>query len=425
MPGRNFLFVPGPSNVPDRILRAMHRPMEDHRSSSFPGLVRPILEDLTTVFGTTSGQAFVFPATGTGMWETALVNTLSPGDRVLAPRYGQFSHLFIDCAQRLGLIVDVLQTPWGEGAPVEQIEAALKADRNHEIKGVLVVHNETSTGVTSDIAGVRKAIDAARHPALLYVDSVSGLASLPFAMEAWGVDAAITGSQKGFMLPAGLGILAMSQRALAKREQAKCARVFFDLGDMIKANATGYFPYTPSIPLLYGLRESLDMLSEEGLDHVYARHHRLAEGCRKAVAAWGLTVCAKQPKWNSDTVTAVMVPPGINGADVIDVAFRRYDLALGAGLSEMAGKLFRIGHLGDLNELMVLGALAGAEMAMRDAGIPVTLGTGVAAAQDYYRSTAAPLAARAGAPPSESRAAQGGKGPREDKPAARAAAIGA
>jgi alanine-glyoxylate transaminase / serine-glyoxylate transaminase / serine-pyruvate transaminase len=426
MPGRNFLFVPGPSNVPDRILRAMDRPMEDHRSSNFPGLIRPILEDLKTVFGTTSGQAFVFPATGTGMWETAIVNTLSPGDRVLAPRYGQFSHLFIDCAQRLGLIVDVIQTPWGEGAPVEQIEAELKADRSHRIKGVLVVHNETSTGVTTDMASVRKAIDAARHPALLYVDSVSGLASLPFAMDAWGVDAAITGSQKGFMLPAGLGILGMSQRALARREHAKCARVFFDLGDMIKANATGYFPYTPSIPLLYGLRESLAMLFEEGLDHVYARHHRLAEGCRRAVAAWGLTVCARQPKWNSDTVTAVMVPPGANGADVIDVAFRRYDLALGAGLSEMAGKLFRIGHLGDLNELMLLGALAGAEMAMRDTGIPVALGTGVAAAQEYYRSTAAPLATRGGASSPETRAGPSGRGPgREDKPAARTAAIGA
>jgi alanine-glyoxylate transaminase/serine-glyoxylate transaminase/serine-pyruvate transaminase len=431
MPGRNFLFVPGPSNVPDRILRAMHRPMEDHRSSTFPGLVRPILEDLKQVFGTTSGQAFVFPATGTGMWETALVNTLSPGDRVLAPRYGQFSHLFIDCAQRLGLKVDVIQTPWGDGAPLEQIEAALTADRNHEIKGVLVVHNETATGVTSDIAGVRTAIDAARHPALLYVDSVSGLGSLPFEMDAWGVDAAITGSQKGFMLPAGLGILGMSQRALAQREHAKCARVFFDLGDMSKANATGYFPYTPSIPLLYGLRESLDMLFEEGLEQVYARHHRLAEGCRAAVSAWGLRLCANQPKWNSDTVSAVMVPAGINGADVIDVAFRRYDLALGAGLSEMAGKLFRIGHLGDLNELMLLGALAGVEMAMRDVGVQVTLGTGVAAAQEFYRSTAAPLAARDGAAPPETRGRPdvpggGGRRPgREDKPAARKAAIGA
>jgi alanine-glyoxylate transaminase/serine-glyoxylate transaminase/serine-pyruvate transaminase len=431
MPGRNFLFVPGPSNVPDRILRAMHRPMEDHRSSAFPGLIRPILEDLNRVFATTSGQAFVFPATGTGMWETALVNTLSPGDRVLAPRYGQFSHLFIDCAQRLGLTVDVLQTPWGEGAPLEQIEAALTADQQHAIKGVLVVHNETSTGVTSDIAGVRKAIDAAGHPALLYVDSVSGLASLPFEMDAWGVDAAITGSQKGFMLPPGLGILGMSQRALAKRDQAKCARVFFDLGDMRKANATGYFPYTPSIPLLYGLRESLDMLFEEGLPQVYARHHRLAEGCRRAVAAWGLTLCAKQPKWNSDTVSAIMVPTGINGADVIDVAFRRYNLALGAGLSEMAGKLLRIGHLGDLNELMLLGALAGAEMAMRDAGVKVALGAGVAAAQEYFRSTAAPLPARDAAAPPETRARPGsatGSGGRSgggDTPAARKTAIGA
>jgi alanine-glyoxylate transaminase/serine-glyoxylate transaminase/serine-pyruvate transaminase len=429
MPGRNFLFVPGPSNVPDRILRAMHRPMEDHRSSSFPALVRPILEDLKKVFATTSGQTFVFPATGTGMWETALVNTLSPGDRVLAPRFGQFSHLFIDCAQRLGLTVDVLQTPWGEGAPVEQIEAALKADRQHQIKGVLVVHNETSTGVTSDIPGVRKAIDAAQHPALLYVDSVSGLGSLPFEMDAWGVDAAITGSQKGFMLPAGLGILAMSQRALALREHAKCARVFFDLGDMGKANATGYFPYTPSIPLLYGLRESLDMLFEEGLDHVYARHHRLAEGCRKAVAAWGLALCAKQPKWNSDTVSAIMVPAGINGADVIDVAFRRYDLALGAGLSEMAGKLFRIGHLGDLNELMLLGALAGAEMAMRDVGIKVTLGSGVAAAQEYYRSTALPLPGRDAAAPPKAQAgavATGGTRPgRDDAAAGKKTKVGA
>jgi alanine-glyoxylate transaminase / serine-glyoxylate transaminase / serine-pyruvate transaminase len=222
-----------------------------------------------------------------------------------------------------------------------------------------------------------------------------GLGSLPFDMDGWGVDAVICGSQKGFMLPAGLGILGMSQRALALRENARCARLFFDLGDMIKANATGYFPYTPSIPLLYGLRESLDMLFEEGLDRVYARHHRLAEGCRRAVAAWGLSLCSKDPKWNSDTVSAIMVPTGINGADVIDIAYRRYDLALGAGLSEMAGKLFRIGHLGDLNELMLLSGIAGAEMAMLDAGITVKLGSGVAAAQEYYRSTAAPLPGRA------------------------------
>jgi alanine-glyoxylate transaminase/serine-glyoxylate transaminase/serine-pyruvate transaminase len=416
MPGRNFLFIPGPTNVPDRILSAMHRPMEDHRSSVFPELTRGILRDLKAVFRTERGQAFVFPATGTGMWETALVNTLSPGDRVLAPRFGQFSHLFIDCAQRLGLKVDVLETPWGEGAPPERIRQALAADTAHEIKGVLVVHNETATGVTSDIAAVRKALDAAKHPALLYVDGVSSIGSLPFEMDAWGVDAAITGSQKGFMLPAGLGIIAMSERALARRETAKCARVFFDLGDMIKANATGYFPYTPSIPLLYGLRASLDMLFEEGLDAVYTRHHRLAEGCRRAIAAWGLTLCAKEAKWHSDTVSAIMVPAGINGADVIDVAFRRYNMALGAGLSEVAGKLFRIGHLGDLNELMLLGALAGAEMAMRDVGIQLTPGSGVAAAAEYYRSTAPALGAKgngAGSPDAQSRAA--GTRPGADK----------
>jgi len=296
---------------------------------------------------------------------------------------------------------------WGEGADPARIEEALRADTKHEIQGVLVVHNETATGVTSDIAAVRRAIDAAKHPALLYVDTVSGVVSLPFEMDAWGVDAAITGSQKGFMLPAGLGLLAMSQKALARRERATCPRVFFDLGDMIKANAQGYFPYTPSLPMLHGLRESLDMIFEEGLDAIHARHHRLASGCRAAVQAWGLSLCARDPKWYSDTVSAVMVPAGFNGAEVIDVAYRRYDLALGAGLSKVAGKLFRIGHLGDLNELMLLGALSGAEMAMRDVGIAVTPGSGVAAAQEYFRATAAPLAASvaAGSPDAQARAA--------------------
>jgi alanine-glyoxylate transaminase / serine-glyoxylate transaminase / serine-pyruvate transaminase len=398
MAGRNFLFVPGPTNVPDRVLRAMHIAMEDHRSSEFPSLATPVLEDLKKIFRTTSGQTFIFPATGTGGWEAALSNTLSPGDRVLASRYGQFSHLWIDLAQRIGLRVDVLDVDWGEGAPLDRIEEALVADKAHEIKGVLVVHNETATGVTSDVAGVRKAIDRARHPALLYVDGVSSIGSLDFRMDEWGVDLAVTGSQKGLMLPAGLGIVAASQKALARREQAKCARVFFDFGDMIKANATGYFPYTPSLPLLYGLRESIDMLFEEGLDNVYARHHRLAEGVRLAVKAWGLELCARAPKWHSDTVSAIMVPAGVNGADVIDVAFRRYNLALGAGLARMAGKLFRIGHLGDLNELMLLGALAGAEMAMRDVGIKVTPGSGVAAASEFYRGTAKPLQSRESAP---------------------------
>ena len=262
------------------------------------------------------------------------------------------------------------------------------------------MHNETATGVTSDVGAVRQAIDAAGHPALLYVDGVSSVGSLDFRMDDWNVDLAITGSQKGLMLPAGLGIVCASPKALAAREQAKCPRVFFDFGDMIKANAAGYFPYTPSLPLLYGLRESLAMLSEEGLDNVFARHHRLAEGVRAAVRAWGLKLCAKAPKWYSDTVSAIMVPEGFNGADVIDVAFRRYDLALGAGLARLAGKLFRIGHLGDLNELMLLGAIAGAEMAMRDLGIKIEAGSGVAAAAEHYRSTAAPLAPRAAAPAS-------------------------
>jgi alanine-glyoxylate transaminase / serine-glyoxylate transaminase / serine-pyruvate transaminase len=410
MPGRNFLFVPGPTNVPERILRAMDRAMEDHRSSAFPELATPLLRDLKRVFKTTNGQAFIFPATGTGGWEAALVNTLSPGDRVVAPRYGQFSHLWIDLAQRHGLRVDILDVDWGEGAPAERIREILSQDTSHEIKGVLIVHNETATGVTSDVGAVRAAMDAARHPALLYVDGVSSIGSIDFRMDEWKVDLAITGSQKGLMLPAGLGIVCASPKALAARESARCPRVFFDFGDMLKANASGYFPYTPSLPLLFGLRESLAIIFEEGLDNIFARHHRLADGVRAAVRAWGLKLCARAPKWYSDTVSAIMAPEGANAADVIDVAYRRYNLALGAGLARMAGKLFRIGHLGDLNELMLLGAIAGAEMAMRDVGIKVTLGSGVAAAAEHYRSTAAPLPARS-APPQSPDAQQpvGGK----------------
>ena len=394
MSGRNFLFVPGPTNVPDRVLRAMHRPMEDHRSSDFPSLALPLLENLKKIFKTSSGQAFVFPASGTGAWEASLSNTLSPGDRVLAARFGMFSHLWIDMAQRFGLQVDVLDAEWGEGAPVERYQEALAADKAHRIKAVLFTHNETATGVTSDVPGVRRALNDTRHPALLMVDGVSSIASIDFRMDEWGVDLAVTGSQKGLMLPAGLGIVCASQKALALYDQAKLPRVFFDFGDMRKANATGYFPYTPSLPMLYGLRESLEMLFEEGLENVFARHHRLAEGTRQAVKAWGLELCARAPKWNSDTVSAIMVPTGFNGAEVIDVAYRRYNLALGAGLARMAGKLFRIGHLGDLNELMLVGAIGGAEMAMRDVGIKVTPGSGVAAAQEYWRSTAAPLSKR-------------------------------
>src|SRR3989454_5241273 len=402
MPGRNFLFVPGPTNVPDRILRAMHRAMEDHRSSAFPELTTGLLRDLKKIFKTATGQPFIFPATGTGGWEAALVNTLAPGDRVISVRLGQFSHLWIDLAQRHGLRVDILDVEWGEGAPVERIEDLLTKDKQHEIKGVLIVQNETATGVTNDVGAVRRAMDAAQHPALLYVDGVSSVGSIYFRMDEWRVDLAITGSQKGLMLPAGLGIVCASPKALAAREHAKCPRVFFDFGDMIRANSTGYFPYTPSIPMLYGLRESLAIMSEEGFDNIFARHLRLAEGVRAAVRAWGgsLKLCAKAPKWYSNTVSAIMTPEGTNAADVIDVAFRRYNLALGAGLARMAGKLFRIGHLGDLNELMLLGAIAGVEMAMRDVGLQLTPGVGVAAAAEHYRSTAVPLAPRTAAGPS-------------------------
>jgi len=386
MPGRNFLFVPGPTNIPDRVMRAMVVAMEDHRSSKFPELSLSVLSDLKKVFKTSEGQAFIFPSSGTGAWEAALTNTLSPGDKVLASRFGQFSHLWVDMAQRLGYDVEVLEVEWGEGVPLDRVEEALRADKHHKIKAVLACHNETATGVTSDIAGVRRAMDAARHPAMLFVDAVSSLASIDFQMDEWQVDMAITGSQKGLMLPAGLGIVCASKKALAAIKAAKSQRCYFDLNDMIKANATGYFPYTPALAMLYGLRESLNVIFEEGLENIIFRHHYLAEGVRAAVMkGWGLKLCAKEPKWYSDTVSAIMVPEGINGAHVIDVAFRRYNLALGAGLSKVAGKLFRIGHLGDLNELMLMGAVAGAEMAMLDVGVKVKPGSGVAAASDYWR----------------------------------------
>ncbi len=387
MAGRHFLFVPGPTNVPDRVTRAMVVAMEDHRSSKFPELTLPLFQDLKKVFKTADGQVFIFPSSGTGAWEASLCNTLSPGDKVLASRFGQFSHLWIDLAQRIGLDVQILEEEWGTGVKPDKVESILRADKTHQIKAVLAVQNETATGVTSDIAAVRKAMDAAGHPAMLYVDGVSSIASIDFCMDEWRVDLSVAGSQKGLMMPTGLGIVCASPRALAAYKNAQLKRVYFDFGDMMKANATGYFPYTPALPMLYGLRESIAMLFEEKLPRVFERHHVLASGVRAAVKAWGLQPCAKEPKWYSDTVTAIVVPPGFNGADVIDAAFRRYNLSLGAGLSQVAGKVFRIGHLGDLNDLMVLGAIAGAEMAMRDVGIEIQLGSGVAAAQTYFRST--------------------------------------
>lgn len=388
IPGRNFLFVPGPTNVPDRVQRAMMVAMEDHRSSRFPDLTKSLFEDLKKVFKTESGKVFMFPSTGTGAWEAAITNTLSYGDKVLTFRFGQFSHLWADMMVRLGLEPEIVDVPWGEGVPSEQLHRILEQDSGHAIKAVFVCHNETATGVTSDIHAVRMAIDTAKHPALLLVDTVSSLGSIDFQMDAWQVDVVVSGSQKGLMLPAGLGLLAMSEKAMASRATANMKRCYFDLDDMIRSNPAGYFPYTPPLPLLYGLRESLNIIFEEGLEEIFARHHRLAQSVREAVLqGWKLSLCANDPKWWSDTVSAVLVPEGINGAHVIDVAFRRYNLALGAGLSQMAGKLFRIGHLGDLNELMVLGALSGAEMAMKDVGINIELGSGVAAAQRYLRDS--------------------------------------
>jgi len=396
MAGRNFLFVPGPTNVPDRVLRAMAVPMEDHRSPIFPELTRTVLAGLKPVFKTTTGTPILFPSSGTGCWEAALTNCLNPGDKVLVSRFGQFSHLWVDMCQRLGFEVEVLETPWGEGAPVERYLASLTADKQHEIKAVLVCQNETATGVTSDVAAIRKALDSAKHPALLFVDSVSALASIDFRMDEWGVDVCVSGSQKGLMLPAGLGVTCVSQKALAASKTAKAPRCYFDYADMVNANAQGYFPYTPSVPMMYGLRESLAVIAEEGLENIFARHRYLARGMRAAVfEGWGLKLCATEPKWYSDTVSAIMVPEGINGAEVISRAFKRYNLALGAGLSRVAGKLFRIGHLGDLNELMLLGAIAGAEMAMLDVGVKVEPGSGVAAAQKFWRNNAPATAAGA------------------------------
>src|ERR1700685_892861 len=386
IPGRNFLFVPGRTNVPERVQRAMMVAMEDHRSSKFPELSTGLLNDLKKVFKTASGQIFIFPSSGTGAWEAALTNTLSPGDKVLASRFGQFSHLWIDMAQRLGYDVEIQDVEWGEGVPLERTEQALRADKDHKIKAVLACHNETATGVTSDIAGVRKALDAAKHPAMLYVDTVSSLGSIDFRMDEWGVDLAVSGSQKGFMVAARLSFLGVSQKALAANASAKSKRCYFDLADMIKANATGYFPYTPALPMLYGLRESLKIIEGGGLENIFRPHTSLAARTRaRVLEGWKLKLFAKAPKWYSDTVSAVMVPEGINGAHVIDVAFRRYNRALGAGLSKVAGKVFRIGHLGDLNELMLMGAIAGAEMAMQDGGIKVTPGSGVGAASSYWR----------------------------------------
>jgi alanine-glyoxylate transaminase / serine-glyoxylate transaminase / serine-pyruvate transaminase len=386
MAGRNFLMVPGPTNVPDRVQRAMLVAMEDHRSLVFPELTFACLSGLKRLFKTSTGSPIIFPSSGTGCWEAALTNCLNIGDKVLTSRFGQFSHLWANMCTRLGYEMELLDTPWGEGAPVERYAAMLSADKQHQIKAVLVCQNETSTGVSSDVGAVRLAMDSVKHPALLLVDSVSALGSIDFRMDEWAVDVCVGGSQKGLMLPAGLGVTCVSQKALEAAKSATSRRCYFDYADMVHSNYTGYFPYTPPVPLMYGLRESLAMLAEEGLENVFSRHSYLAGGVRAAVMeGWKLRLCATAPEWYSNAVSAVMMPEGISGADVIARAFRRYDLSLGSGLSKMAGKLFRVGHLGDLNELMLLGALAGSELAMLDVGVNIEPGSGVAAAQNYWR----------------------------------------
>lgn len=381
--GITHLFIPGPTNVPEAVRQAMNVPMQDHRAPDFPELVRPLFTDMKKLLANESGRVFLYPASGTGAWEAGITNTLSSGDRVLMSRFGQFSHLWVDMARRLGLDVICVDAEWGAGVPLDEYRRHLTEDKT--IKAVFVTHNETSTGVTSDVAAVRAAMDEAGSDALLFVDGVSSIASIDFQQEAWGVDLAVTGSQKGLMLPPGLAVLGVSDKALQAARSATMNRAYFHFDDQIKMNDTGYFPYTPPIPLLHGLRAALDLLFTEGLPAVFARHHRLAEGIRRGVDALGLRLCAVSPELYSDTVTTITVPEGVDGNEVCRIAFHRYRTSFGAGLNKLAGKVFRIGHLGDLNEVSCLAALAAAEMALSDAGAKVELGAGVAAAQTYYR----------------------------------------
>ena len=391
MTGFKCLAVPGPTNMPFEIRQAMEVPLEDHRAPDFPEFTMPLLADLKKVFRTETGQVFIFPGSGTGGWESAIANTLNAGDKVLSSSFGQFSWLWVDMCQRFGLDVHNVEVEWGRGVPMAEYRAALEADKTHAIKAVLVCHNETATGVTSDIKAVRDMLDDLGHPALLFVDGVSSVGSLEFRMEDWGIDIAVAGSQKGFMMPTGLAIVGVSQKALAQRNTSDLPVCFFSFEDMIKANATGYFPYTPAATLLRGLRKSIDMLLDEGMDNIAARHNHLAEGVRQAVSAWGLTNCCQDPQWHSDTVTAIKVGDGFDANDVIKTAYYQYNVSLGGGLSILNGKVFRIGHLGWLNEIMVLQALGGVEMAMRNVGIPFTSGAGVGAAVDFYTANKQPM----------------------------------
>jgi alanine-glyoxylate transaminase/serine-glyoxylate transaminase/serine-pyruvate transaminase len=384
--GRHFLQIPGPSPVPDRILKAMAMPVIDHRGPDFQKLGRRVLDGIKGIFKT-KGPVIIYPASGTGAWEAALVNTLSPGDSVLMYETGHFATLWRNMALKLGVIPEFIESDWRSGADADRIEARLRADTERRIKAVCVVHNETSTGATSRIDEIRRAIDAAGHPALLMVDTISSLASVDYRHDEWGVDVTVSGSQKGLMLPPGLSFNAVSEKALAAARTAKLSRLFWSWEEMLPHNANGYFPYTPATNLLYGLAEAIDMLNEEGLDRVFARHARHAEATRRAVAGWALDVLCRDAKYRSPVLTGVLMPEGHNADRFRKVVLDAFDMSLGTGLGKVAGKVFRIGHLGDINDLTLIGTLAGCEMGLGLAGVPHQRG-GVLAAMAYLAETA-------------------------------------
>lgn len=379
--GRHFLQIPGPTNVPDRVLRAMDHPTMDHRGSAFADLGKEVLDNLKRVFQT-SDPVVVYPSSGTGAWEAALVNTLSPGDRVLMVETGHFASLWREMAGRLGLSVEFIPGDWRSGVDAGAVEARLREDQDREIRAVCVVHNETSTGVTSRIPLVRGALDNADHPALLLVDTISSLGSIDYRHGEWGVDVTVCGSQKGLMLPPGLGFNAVSQKALDARESARLPRSYWDWGPILAANQSGYWPYTPATNLLYGLREALRMLLDEGLAAVFARHARHAEATRRAVRHWGLEILCQVPEEYSGSLTAVLCPEGVDADRVRQVILERFDMSLGTGLGKVKGKVFRIGHLGDFNDLALAGTLSGVEMGLQLAQVPIQVG-GVSAALHY------------------------------------------
>ncbi len=383
--GRHFLQIPGPTNVPDRVLRALSRPTIDHRGPEFAGLSLGVLAGLKRIFQT-SGPVVIYPSSGTGAWEAALVNTLSPGDRVLMFETGHFATLWHNIAVALGLEVDFVPTDWRHGVDPSVVERKLVEDKRHHIKSVMAVHNETSTGVTSRIPEIRAAIDRASHPALLMVDTISSLASIDYRHEEWGVDVTVGCSQKGLMLPPGLGLNAISDKALAASKSARLPRSYWDWEAMLTANKIGFYPYTPATNLLYGLQEAIDMLEEEGLPQVFARHDRHAEAARRAVQAWGLEVLCADPREYSSSLTAVMMPDGYDAGVLLDLILEKFDMCLGIGLGKVRGKIFRIGHLGHFNDLMLAGTLSGIELGLSLAGIPFSKG-GAAAALQYLEET--------------------------------------